>query len=179
MKNEVIILGNKKTFLLILSVFLIIIAISLYLFWVIESKYIEIPEPVVMWENGKVEIPLATVRINYSNKFKQRYNFCGGEQSLIEQILKPTHILPNEEISIIFEEKPTRCTVFERQDNGNYKVILENSFKEKSDYVKTLYFKLPSKPGRYVYSLWIDYPVGEGVYYFSIEVVDDKTDDIK
>ncbi|HAA64178.1 MAG: hypothetical protein XD65_0263 [Caldanaerobacter subterraneus] len=92
---------NKKIFLLVLSAFLIIIAISLYLFWVIESRYIEIPEPVVMWENGKIEIPLATVKIKYNSKFKQKYNFCGGEQTLIDEILNPTIVLPNEEKSIL------------------------------------------------------------------------------
>lgn|GEM_PF-3702370 len=163
---------NKKIFLLVLSVFLMIIAISLYLFWVIESRYIEIPEPVVMWENGKVEIPLATVKIEYNSKFKQKYNFCGGEQSLIDEIINPTVVLANEEISILFRKKPLRCTVFERQRDGNYKIISETSFEGKSDYVKNIIFKVPNKPGAYVYSLLVSYPVGEATYYFSIEVKD-------
>ncbi|SHE37632.1 hypothetical protein SAMN02745195_00324 [Thermoanaerobacter uzonensis DSM 18761] len=162
---------NKKIFLLVLFIFLMI-ATSSFLFWVIESRYIEIPEPVVMWDNGKVEIPLATVRIEYNSKFKQKYNFCGGEQTLIDEIINPTIVLPNEEISIIFRKKPLHCTVYERQKNGNYEIISDTSFEGKSDYVKNIIFKVPNKPGLHIYSLLVSYPVGEATYYFSIEVKD-------
>ncbi|MGB9809209.1 MAG: hypothetical protein ACPLSA_04085 [Caldanaerobacter sp.] len=162
---------NKKIFLLVLFIFLMI-ATSSFLFWVIESRYIEIPEPVVMWDNGKVEIPLATVKIKYNSKFKQKYNFCGGEQTLIDEIINPTIVLPNEEISIIFRKKPLHCTVYERQKNGNYEIISDTSFEGKSDYVKNIIFKVPNKPGLHIYSLLVSYPVGEATYYFSIEVKD-------
>lgn len=172
-------------FLLMLSISLVIIAASSYLFWVIESKYIKIPEPIVTLQDPftkkiKIaEIPLVIVRIEYNSRFKQKYNFCGGEQSLIDIILNPTIALPNDEISILFREKPLYCVVFERQKNGNYKKVSETFFEQKSEYIKTPSFNLPSEPGIYVYSLMVDYSFGRGVYYFSIKVVDDKTDDIK
>lgn len=73
---------------------------------------------------------------------------------------------------VYFKKKPLRCTVYERQKNGNYEIISDTSFEGKSDYVKNIIFKVPNKPGLHIYSLLVSYPVGEATYYFSIEVKD-------
>lgn len=147
----------KGSFLLIYTLMMILIVVKI-------NKGIEIENPVVRWENNEIETVKSTFIHEDSLKSNKDYDI--EINTVIDELIS-LPVKPGEELNILVKSYHKYFMVVERQSNGNYEQIAEvnNEYEEKCT------IRAPEHPGEYVYSISVEYKAGLGIYYFSIEVV--------
>lgn len=157
--KEVEIISYKKMFIaVILAVFCLFIIIFFYVRW---SVVPQIDDPIV--KCSTLETPTVKTDFVYRDSLKRRYNF---HTNVSDELLTIRSVLvqPNEELKVIFKQKPSNYCIVRKLYNGNYEKVFDSA--ESSNGT----FTAPSKPGKYEFSISANYKDGLGIYYFSIEV---------
>lgn len=128
------------------------------------NKGIEIENPVVKWGNHEIITVKST--FIYEDLLKSNKEYDSETNTIIEG-LKAIQVKPGEELKILVKSDPKYFMVVERQSNGNYEQVAEGD----KEYEEKCIINAPDKPGEYTYSISVEYKAGLGIYYFSIEVV--------
>lgn len=148
-------------FISVISALFLLLAINFAVRW---SVVPQVDNPIVTCPT--IEIPTVKTDFIYSDFLKRRNNFHKDVNNQLISI-KSILVQPNEELKVIFNQKPLNYLLVRKLDNDNYEKVFDST--ESSNGT----FTAPSKSGKYVFSISANYNEGLGIYYFSI-VVDEK-----
>lgn len=129
------------------------------------SNLPQIDNPIIKCSN--IEIPAVKTDFLYSDFLKRKYNFHTDASKELMNI-KPVIVQPNEELKIIFNQKPIHYMLVRQLSDGNYEKVFESG--ESVNNTSTI--SAPCKSGKYVFSISANYTEGLGIYYFSVEIAE-------